>query len=95
MRKKIVAANWKMNMTQGEATRFVSTFLVEIGESRDVEIVLVPPFTAIAAVNTALDLYNEPQQWDRMVRNGMSRDFSWQRQGGLYVELYEKLLTAA
>ena len=47
------------------------------------------------AVNTALDLYNEPQQWDRMVRNGMSRDFSWQRQGGLYVELYEKLLTAA
>src|SRR5437868_302111 len=33
MRKKIVAANWKMNMTQGEATAFVSTFLLEIGES--------------------------------------------------------------
>jgi glycogen synthase len=27
-----------------------------------------------------------------MVRNGMRRDFSWQRQGGLYVDLYEKLL---
>jgi starch synthase len=47
------------------------------------------------AVNTALDLYNEPKQWARIVRNGMSRDFSWQRQGALYVELYEKLLTAA
>jgi len=34
MRKKIVAANWKMNMTQAEATAFVSTFLLEIGESR-------------------------------------------------------------
>ena len=46
------------------------------------------------AVNTALDLYGEPQHWGQMVRNGMSRDFSWQRQGGLYVELYAKLLTA-
>ena len=54
MRKKIIAANWKMNMTQAEATSFVATFLLEIGESTDVEIVIVPPFTAIAAVNTAL-----------------------------------------
>ncbi len=44
------------------------------------------------AVNTALDLYAAPTHWLRMVRNGMRRDFSWQRQGGLYVELYEKLL---
>src|SRR2546423_15603973 len=55
MRKKIVAANWKMNMTQGEAAAFVSTFLLEIDESRDVEVVIVPPFTAIAAVNAALE----------------------------------------
>jgi len=54
MRKKIIAANWKMNMTQGEAVAFVGTFLLEIGESSDVEVVIVPPFTAIAAVNTAL-----------------------------------------
>jgi starch synthase len=44
------------------------------------------------ALNMALDLYSEPPHWQRMVRNGMSRDFSWQRQGSLYVELYEKLL---
>ena len=44
------------------------------------------------ALNTALDLYAEPLHWEQMVRNGMSRDFSWERQGGLYVELYEKLL---
>jgi starch synthase len=47
------------------------------------------------ALNAALDLYAEPLQWQQMVRNGMSRDFSWQRQGGLYVELYEKLLATA
>src|SRR3954465_13686925 len=55
MRKKIVAANWKMNMMQGEAAAFVSTFLPEIGETGDVEDVIVPPFTAIATVNAALE----------------------------------------
>jgi starch synthase len=44
------------------------------------------------ALNTALDLYCEPEHWQRMVHNGMRRDFSWQRQGGLYVELYQSLL---
>jgi len=54
MRKKIIAANWKMNMTQSEATGFIETFLLELGESIEVEVVIVPPFTAIAAVNLAL-----------------------------------------
>jgi starch synthase len=43
-------------------------------------------------LNTALDLYAEPEHWSRMVRNGMQRDFSWQRQGGLYVDLYKRLI---
>jgi starch synthase len=43
-------------------------------------------------LNTALDLYAEPEHWARMVRNGMQRDFSWQRQGGLYVDLYKRLI---
>jgi triosephosphate isomerase len=54
MRKKIIAANWKMNMTQAEASAFVSTFLLELRGATEVEVVLVPPFTAIAAVNAAL-----------------------------------------
>src|SRR5678816_3321477 len=54
MRKKIIAANWKMNMTQAEASAFVSTFLLVLCEATEVEVVLVPPFTAIAAVNAAL-----------------------------------------
>jgi starch synthase len=43
-------------------------------------------------LNMALDLYSEPQHWARMVRNAMERDFSWQRQGGLYVDLYQRLI---
>jgi glycogen synthase len=29
-----------------------------------------------------------------MVKNGMQQDFSWQRQGGKYVALYEQLIAA-
>jgi triosephosphate isomerase len=54
MRKKIVAANWKMNMTQAESARFVESFLRDASEITDVDVVIVPPFTAIARVTEAL-----------------------------------------
>jgi len=47
MRKKIIAANWKMNMTLGETEAFFEVFLREVGEDRRVEVVIVPPFTAL------------------------------------------------
>jgi starch synthase len=46
------------------------------------------------ALNTALDLYGEPEHWARMMKDGMERDFSWQHQGALYVELYRRLTAA-
>jgi len=47
MRKKILAANWKMNLTHIEAESYMHTFLGEVGEVDDVEIVMIPPFTSI------------------------------------------------
>jgi len=44
------------------------------------------------ALNTALDLYAQPEQWTRMVRNGMRCDFSWRHQGEIYVEVYRRLI---
>src|SRR6202051_731066 len=54
MRKKIVAANWKMNMTQDESARYVESLLLDLGDIADVEVVIVPPFTAIAKVTESL-----------------------------------------
>src|SRR2546430_4190341 len=54
MRKKIVAANWKMNMTQAESARFVESVALDLGDRSDVEGVILPPFTAIAKVMDAL-----------------------------------------
>jgi len=46
------------------------------------------------ALNTALDLYAEPAHWQRLVQNGMQRDFSWQHQARQYVALYAQLIAA-
>jgi triosephosphate isomerase (TIM) len=54
MRKKIIAANWKMNMTVGETEAFFSTFLRELGDERKVEVVIVPPYLAIAKASEIL-----------------------------------------
>jgi len=41
-------------MTQGESTRFVESFLRDVGEINGVEVVIIPPFTAISKVTEAL-----------------------------------------
>ena len=44
------------------------------------------------AVNFALDLYQDPKAWKRVVRNGMSQDYSWAQQGRIYEELFSRLM---
>src|SRR5215831_5320563 len=50
MRKKLIAANWKMYKTPQQAWDFVSAFLPHVWEHTRDEIVLCPPFLAIPAV---------------------------------------------
>jgi triosephosphate isomerase len=54
MRKKIIAANWKMNMTVGETANFLNDFRMEIEDVNSVEIVIAPPFTAIPKLSELL-----------------------------------------
>jgi starch synthase len=44
------------------------------------------------AINAALDLFQNRRRWNRIVRNGMQRDFSWEHQGEEYLALYRRLL---
>ncbi len=50
MRKPIIAGNWKMNKTIGEAKDFVEAFRVEVASVKDVEILLCPPYLAVHEV---------------------------------------------
>lgn len=53
-RKPIVAANWKMHKTVQEAVAFVEGLQKEVGPVRDREVVVAPPYTALAAVGDIL-----------------------------------------
>lgn len=51
MRKKLIAANWKMNKTRDAAARFARSLAERFGDGPDgCEVALFPPFTAIEAV---------------------------------------------
>ena len=73
MRKKIIAANWKMHMTQSESEAFITTFLREIGDLDEVEIVIVPPFTAIPKVAELLTQTQNIKVGARWVTNAPIR----------------------
>ncbi|MFZ5995605.1 MAG: triose-phosphate isomerase [Thermodesulfobacteriota bacterium] len=54
-RKPIVAGNWKMYKTIPEAVALINTLKSGVSGISDREIVVAPPFTALAAAATALD----------------------------------------
>ena len=43
------------------------------------------------AINTALNLHGNRVLWEKIIHNGMSKDFSWDHQGERYVELFRRL----
>ena len=72
MRKPIIAGNWKMYKTVGDAVKYVKEFRSLVKDIDDVEIVVAPPFTALHAVAEA-------------ARNSnvivAAQDLHWQREG--------------
>ena len=56
-RRPIVAANWKMHKTHLEAIQAVQklSYLLDTADTEKVEVVIVPPFTALRSVQTLLD----------------------------------------
>jgi triosephosphate isomerase len=84
MRKKIVAANWKMNMTQAESGRFVESLLLDLGDISDVEVVIIPPFTAIAKVTESLGKAQN-------IKVG-AQNIYWERSGAFTGEISAALL---
>jgi triosephosphate isomerase len=84
MRRKIIAANWKMNMTLGEADSFLDSFLVEVADEKRVDIVIVPPFTALARVSERLT--NVPE-----VKLG-AQNMHWENSGAFTGEISASML---
>jgi triosephosphate isomerase len=84
MRRKIIAANWKMNMTLNEAEGFLETFLLELGDEKRVDVVIAPPFTAIPKVSETLtDVQN--------VKLG-AQNMHWEKPGAYTGEICAPML---
>jgi triosephosphate isomerase len=84
MRKKIIAANWKMHMTQDESEAFITTFLREIDDLDTVEVVIVPPFTSIPKVS---ELLTQTQN----IKVG-AQNMHWERSGAFTGEISPAML---
>jgi triosephosphate isomerase (TIM) len=53
-RKLVIAGNWKMNKTAAEALALVKGLKIELGNVKEVDIIICPPFTALADVSRAV-----------------------------------------
>ena len=84
MRKKIIAANWKMNMTIQEADGFLDTFLRELGDEKRADVVIVPAFTALAKVSERLSRVQN-------VKLG-AQNMHWEKSGAFTGEISAAML---
>ena len=87
-RKKIIAGNWKMNKTQAEARVLVEDILQEIGRFDDAEIVLCPPFTALAAVSELLSPVSNIRLGAQNLHEAASGAYTGEISAGMLRELY-------
>ena len=71
-------------MTQAESARFVEALLLDVGDITDVEVVIVPPFTAIAKVNEALGKAQN-------IKVG-AQNMHWERSGAFTGEISSAML---
>jgi triosephosphate isomerase len=53
-RKMIIAGNWKMNKTVAEALDLVKGLKLELGNVKEADIVVCPPFTALSEVSKVI-----------------------------------------
>ncbi len=58
MLKPLIAANWKMNKTIGEAEDFINSFLPMVKAVTDVEVLIAPPFTSLSVASHLLQATN-------------------------------------
>jgi triosephosphate isomerase len=86
MRKKLIAANWKMYKTPELAAAFIAAFLPHVREHSRDDIVLCPPFLCIPAVVEAVR--------DSRVAVG-GQDVFWEKEGAYTGAISAHMLKAA
>jgi starch synthase len=50
------------------------------------------PQALLAVINAALEVYAAPKTWQRLMQNGMKKDFSWANSAQAYARIYQALV---
>ena len=45
----------------------------------------------LRVIHQAMQLYRDQESWQRLMRNGMSKDFSWRVSAREYLRVYERV----
>lgn len=53
-RKILIAGNWKMNKTATEAVELAKPIIASVANQNDIDVLMCPPFTSIAAVSALI-----------------------------------------
>ncbi|MBN1871572.1 MAG: triose-phosphate isomerase [Candidatus Omnitrophica bacterium] len=83
MRRVIIAGNWKMNKTISEALELVNGLKRELCDIEDIDIVVIPPFTALGEIADALTSSN--------IKLG-AQDAHWEQKGAFTGEISPTML---
>ncbi|HNZ36033.1 MAG TPA: starch synthase, partial [Candidatus Marinimicrobia bacterium] len=46
----------------------------------------------LKTISEALQVFEKPDEWQKIIINGMSADYSWEKAATKYIELYENLV---
>ena len=70
MRRPVIAGNWKMYKTQAETREFFRVFKPLVSQTKHCEIIIAPPFTALAAAvesarGTSIAIAAQNAYWER------------------------------
>ena len=49
-------------------------------------------YDMLGAIDRAIEVYRQPNEWARVVSNCMSRDYSWTTSAEAYIKLYQEIL---
>ena len=82
-RRPVIAGNWKMFKTVNEATDYATSFLNEVKDVTELDIILCAPFTALYALKNELE--------ESIVHLG-AQNMSWADQGAYTGEISAQML---
>jgi triosephosphate isomerase (TIM) len=86
MRRPIIAGNWKMNKTIGEAVELVKALKDKVADVTDVEVIVAPTFTALSAVADVIKGSNIKLS---------AQDMHWEKSGAFTGEISPLMLKDA